>query len=61
MKVKIKKVLSNKKVKCVIERPIAIIKERYLIYSDGIVYDCKKAEDIPIYIFKIRDILIKKI
>lgn len=28
---------------------------RYAIYFDGVVYDTKKAADIPEYIFKLRD------
>lgn len=33
----------------------ALIDDRYLIYSDGVVYDTEKAEDIPSYVFQIRD------
>jgi len=38
-----------------------IINDRYEIYfEDGCIYDTKKAQDIPQYIFKLRDNLIKK-
>lgn len=37
-----------------------IINDRWEIYKkDGCVYDTKKAKDIPQWIFKIRDILLK--
>jgi hypothetical protein len=41
------------------EKPIAVIYNRYEIYNDGTIYDTEKAEDIPQIIFKIRDILLK--
>ena len=38
-----------------------LINNRYLIYKDcGVVYDTLKAHDIPQYIFKIRDLLLKR-
>ncbi len=37
-----------------------LINNRYAIYRDGIIYDTKKASDIPTSIFKIRDNLIKQ-
>lgn len=36
-----------------------LVNDRYAIYKDGIVYDTVKALDIPLYIFKYRDELIK--
>ncbi len=39
------------------EYPIATIFQ-YEIYADGTVYDTKNAQDIPEYIFIIRDTLI---
>lgn len=36
-----------------------LVNERYAIYRDGIIYDTKKASDIPTSIFKIRDKLIQ--
>ncbi len=36
-----------------------LIEGRYRIYSDGCVYDTKKAKDIPQRIFKLRDQIIK--
>ena len=41
------------------EKPIATIGQ-YEIYADGIVYDTENAQDIPGYVFDIRDILIKR-
>ena len=41
------------------ETSLATIENRYEIYSDGVIYDTEKGEDIPQYIFKIRDILIE--
>jgi hypothetical protein len=38
---------------------IAVIYERYEIWSDGIIYDTKKAEDIPQHIFRVRDELLE--
>jgi hypothetical protein len=39
-----------------------LVDGRYKIYkSDGCIYDTEKADDIPQYIFKLRDTLIKKI
>lgn len=35
-----------------------LIDDRYLIYPDGVVYDTDEAEDIPSYVFKIRDKII---
>lgn len=40
-----------------IEKPIATIGQ-YEIYEDGVIYDTQDAQDIPQYIFNIRDILI---
>ena len=40
---------------------VANIFDRYEIWSDGIVYDTEKAEDIPEYIFEIRDLIIEEI
>ena len=39
------------------KKPIATIWQ-YEIYADGLVYDTKNAQDIPEYIFIIRDTLI---
>lgn len=38
-----------------------LINERYLIYlKSGVIYDTKNGKDIPQYVFKIRDKLLKK-
>lgn len=38
-----------------------LVNDRYLIYlSDGVIYDIKHGKDIPKYVFKIRDQLLKK-
>ena len=38
-----------------------LINERYLIYlPSGVIYDTIKAKDIPQWVFKLRDKLIKK-
>ena len=39
------------------KKPIATIWQ-YEIYADGVVYDTENAQDIPEYIFIIRDTLI---
>lgn len=36
-----------------------LINDRYLIYSDGVCYDTKEGKDIPEYVFKIRDKVLK--
>lgn len=36
------------------------VNDRYAIYNDKVVYDTKKAEGIPQWVFEIRDNLIKK-
>ena len=43
------------------EKPIAIIFNRYEIYEDGTIYDIQKAQDIPQEIFEIKDFLINLI
>jgi hypothetical protein len=40
---------------------VANVLWRYEIWSDGIVYDTEKAEDIPEYIFEIRDLIMKEL
>jgi hypothetical protein len=35
-----------------------LVNNRYMIFSDGCIYDTQKAKDIPKSIFKLRDILI---
>ena len=32
-----------------------LINDRYLIYSDGVIYDTKEAKDIPEWVFEIRN------
>lgn len=32
-----------------------LINDRYLIYSDGVVYDTEEGKDIPQWVFTIRD------
>lgn len=36
-----------------------IIHNRYEIYSDGVVYDHEHAEDIPQWIFELRDFVLE--
>ena len=38
-----------------------LIDERWAIYCDGIIYDRTKAEDIPEWVFALKDILVHKI
>ncbi len=41
------------------EKPLITVKGRYEIYAtDGAVYDTVKAQDIPVWVFEIRDVLI---
>lgn len=37
-----------------------LVDDRYAIYPDGVIYDTEKAEDIPGYVFEIRDKIIGK-
>lgn len=32
-----------------------LINNRYLIYSDGVIYDTLQGQDIPDWVFEIRD------
>lgn len=38
----------------------ALINNRWLIYGDGVVYDTVAGKDIPAFVFKIRDALVKQ-
>jgi hypothetical protein len=54
--------MNETKMKQTKENPkvVANVLWRYEIWSDGIVYDTEKAEDIPEYIFEIRDLIMKE-
>jgi len=55
--------INETKMKQTKENPkvVANILDRYEIWSDGIVYDTERAEDIPEYIFEIRDLIMKEL
>ena len=36
-----------------------IIKDRYQIFSDGVIYDLNRGEEIPQWIFEFRDFVLK--
>ena len=36
-----------------------LIKKRWTIYSDGVIYDTEKAKDIPQWIFELRDFILE--
>ena len=36
-----------------------LINNRYKIYQDGTIYDTKNAEDIPQWIFELRDFILE--
>lgn len=33
---------------------------RYVIYGDGVIYDTEEAKDIPIWVFMLRDFILKE-
>lgn len=37
----------------------SLILERYEIWNDGVIYDTWEAEDIPQWVFKVRDIIVE--